>query len=99
MKFLPILGTLLFLVVGQFAIRTYGAVGGVAALSLMLVTWFGSYVWKERIMDRIWREFSRLPQDKQTEILAHSDEAFCTAMARRNAKKEPSPVPTRGKGT
>lgn len=94
------LGAVGFVVIGQFTMRAYGTAGGVAAFTLVLLAWWGSYAWKEKMMDRAWHEFSALPKEKQTEILARSDETFCAAMAKRDAKKKPiqPPGPTRGNG-
>jgi hypothetical protein len=98
-KLIPFLGAALFFVIAQVVMGAYGLTGGVIAGGAMLALWWASYVWKERVMDRLWHQLSTLPPEKRTEVLAKADHDVLEAMVKRDAKKEPiqASETTRGK--
>ncbi len=89
MKFLPLIGAVVFFVIAQVVLTRYGTTGGAIAAILMLALWWVSYVWKEKKMDRLWHELNELPAEKRIELLSNADDDLRDSMLKRDAKKKP----------
>ena len=98
-KLIPFLGAALFFVVAQVVMNAYGLTGGVIACAAMVALWWASYVWKERVMDRLWHQLNTLSPEKRVEVLSKADHDVLEEMVKRDAKKEPiqTSETTRGK--